>query len=70
MDESPFIKSSYYAISPSAYIIDGRVYTIAQYILGIDTYSIINDVTQYGEYFSTSEELCGEYGVTVDAYCS
>ena len=68
MDESPIILSSYYEVSPSAYLIDGSVYTIAQYILGIDTYSIINDVTQYGELFSTSEELFGEYGVTVDAY--
>jgi hypothetical protein len=68
MDESPFIFSANYAVSPSAYMIDGRVYTIARYILDIDTYSIINDVTQYGELFSTSEELFGEYGVTVDAY--
>ena len=68
MDESPIIDKSSYTLSPSAYIIDGRVYTIAQYILGIDTYSIINDVTQYGEHISTSEELFGEYGVTVDAY--
>jgi hypothetical protein len=68
MDELFFIDESSYQLSPSAYIIDGRVYTIAQYILDIDTYSIINDVTQYGEHFSTSEELFGEYGVTVDAY--
>lgn len=68
MDESPFIYSSYYEVSPSAYVIDGRVYTIARYISSIDTYTIINDVRQYGELFSTSEELFGEYGVTVDAY--
>lgn len=68
MDESFIIDENRYTLSPSAYIINGRVYTIAQYILGIDTYSIINDVTQYGEHISTSEELFGEYGVTVDAY--
>lgn len=68
MDESFIIDERSFTLSPSAYIIDGRVYTMAQYILGIDTYSIINDVTRYGEHISTSEELFGEYGVTVDAY--
>lgn len=68
MNESFFIDENSYTLSRSAYIIDGRVYTIAQYILGIETYSIINDVTQDGELISTSEELFGEYGVTVDAY--
>lgn len=68
MDESFIIDENSYSLSPSAYIINGRVYTIAQYILGIETYSLINDVTQYGEHISTSEELFGEYGVTVDAY--
>lgn len=68
MDESPFVTSACYTVSPSAYVIDGRVYTIAQYISSIDTGSIIYDVTQHGEYIGTSDEEFGEYGITVDSY--
>jgi hypothetical protein len=70
MPESPYVKDSEYTVNPSSYEGNSRQYLVnsLDYILSIDTYSIINDVTQYGEHFSTSEELFEEYGVTVDTY--
>jgi hypothetical protein len=70
MSDSPYVQDSEYTVNPSSYEGNSRQYLVnsLDYILSIDTYSIINDVTQYGEHFSTSEELFEEYGVTVDTY--
>lgn len=70
MSESPYVKDSEYTVNSSFYEGNSRHYLVnaIDYILGIDTYSIVNDVVLNGELISTSTVPHGEYELTLDTY--
>lgn len=70
MSESPYVKDSDYTINPSSYESNSEHYLVntLDYILGIDTYSIVNDVVHNGELLSTSTVPLGEYELSIDTY--
>jgi hypothetical protein len=70
MSESPYVQDSEYTVNPSFYESNSRQYLVncINYILSIDTYSIVNDVVLNGELISTSTVPHGEYELTIDTY--
>ena len=70
MSESPYVKDSDYTINPSSYESNSGQYLVncIDYILSIDTYSIVNDVVHNGELLSTSTVPLGEYELSIDTY--
>ena len=70
MSESPYVKDSEYTLNPSFYKNNRYHYLVnhIEYIMGIDTYSIVNDVVHNGELIGTSKVPHGEYELSIETY--
>ncbi len=70
MSESYYLIDEPYTSKTSMYEINGNDYVLncSKYILEIDTYTIIDEVSQYGVNISTSNILHNGYEVSIDSY--
>ena len=70
MSESPYVEDSEYTLNPSFYKNNRYHYLVnhIEYIMGIDTYSIVNDVVHNGELIGTSKVPHGEYELSIETY--